>query len=296
MPDIFRGTDFVLSEDKVKIPEFSWGAEPETEPQETLAEDLEIREFVPERFDSVEQAQEAFAPSAPEQLSQINDEATFANEPEPQEKPVYEERVSAVPMAAAPLEEATPEEELSIEEMIKFTPEELEEIYRPEIEAIKTDAMNKAYYDALNKKKAEIEKCIKNVNDQLDLMVNMQIDYFEKFSVELKYLAIEIAQKMISAKIEEDDMTLNRLVLQTVNASKSSPWLKVEISEHLVGLVDALKEELRNADEYCRMEVVPKAVPDDTVRVTGEMGTIDASIATQAENLREAFRNAEEEE
>ncbi len=289
MPDIFRGTDFVLSEDKIKIPEFSWGEEPEAELEDSSQEDLEIREFVPERFDSVEEAEESFAKDIPEPVEQLTPETADVPEPVLEAVPEIEETVVAVPVAE-------PEEEIPIEEMIKFTPEELEEIYRPEIDAIKTDAMNKAYYDALNKKKAEIEKCIKNVNDQLDLMVNMQIDYFEKFSVELKYLAIEIAQKMISAKIDEDDMTLNRLVLQTVNASKSSPWLKVEISEHLVGLVDALKEELRNADEYCRMEVAPKAVPDDTVRVTGETGTIDASIATQAENLREAFRNAEEEE
>jgi flagellar biosynthesis/type III secretory pathway protein FliH len=293
LPDIFRGTDFVLSENKVKIPEFSWGEEAAEETSASvLPEDVEISEFVPERFDSVSEAEEAFVPAAPE-ITEVYEEAAA---PEEYYQAPAEEAIPPQYTVEAPPVETPPAEELSIEEMIKFTPEELEEIYRPEIDAIKTDAMNKAYYDALNKKKAEIEKCIKNVNDQLDLMVNMQIDYFEKYGTELKYLAIEIAQKMISTKIDEDDMTLNRLVLQTVNASKSSPWLKVEISEHLVGLVDALKEELRNADEYCRMEVVPKAVPDDTVRVTGETGTIDASISTQAENLREAFRNAEEEE
>lgn len=293
MPDIFRGTDFVLSENKVKIPEFSWGEEAAEETSASvLPEDVEISEFVPERFDSVSEAEEAFVPAAPE-ITEVYEEVAT---PEEYYQAPAEEAIPPQYTVEAPPVETPPAEELSIEEMIKFTPEELEEIYRPEIDAIKTDAMNKAYYDALNKKKAEIEKCIKNVNDQLDLMVNMQIDYFEKYGTELKYLAIEIAQKMISTKIDEDDMTLNRLVLQTVNASKSSPWLKVEISEHLVGLVDALKEELRNADEYCRMEVVPKAVPDDTVRVTGETGTIDASISTQAENLREAFRNAEEEE
>ena len=127
-------------------------------------------------------------------------------------------------------------------------------------------------------------------------MVGMQVDYFEKYERELKYLAIEIAQKMIISRIEEDDLTLNRLVMQTVNASKGSAWLKVEISEHLVGLVDTLKEELKNADDYCRMEVVPTASPDDTVRVSGEQGTVDASISTQAENLRVAFESAEEED
>ena len=253
----------------------------------------EIRPFVPEQFGSVEDAEKAYIDSAetvePEQTVE-----QYAPVEEPQT--VFDEEIVTAqePQIVEPEPEPISEEE--IEEMIRFTPEELEEIYRPEIEALKSDAANKAYYDALRKKKADIDKCIKNVNEQLDLMVGMQVDYFEKYERELKYLAIEIAQKMIISRIEEDDLTLNRLVMQTVNASKGSAWLKVEISEHLVGLVDTLKEELKNADDYCRMEVVPTASPDDTVRVSGEQGTVDASISTQAENLRVAFESAEEED
>ncbi len=291
MPDIFRGAQFILSDDKVQIPDVNWD---EILPQDASEEQNdEIRPFVPEQFGSVEDAEKAYIDSAetvePEQTVE-----QYAPVEEPQT--VFDEEIVTAqePQIVEPEPEPISEEE--IEEMIRFTPEELEEIYRPEIEALKSDAANKAYYDALRKKKADIDKCIKNVNEQLDLMVGMQVDYFEKYERELKYLAIEIAQKMIISRIEEDDLTLNRLVMQTVNASKGSAWLKVEISEHLVGLVDTLKEELKNADDYCRMEVVPTASPDDTVRVSGEQGTVDASISTQAENLRVAFESAEEED
>ena len=291
MPDIFRGAQFILSDDKVQIPDVNWD---EILPQDASEEQNdEIRPFIPEQFGSVEDAEKAYIDSAetvePEQTVE-----QYAPVEEPQT--VFDEEIVTAqePQIVEPEPEPISEEE--IEEMIRFTPEELEEIYRPEIEALKSDAANKAYYDALRKKKADIDKCIKNVNEQLDLMVGMQVDYFEKYERELKYLAIEIAQKMIISRIEEDDLTLNRLVMQTVNASKGSAWLKVEISEHLVGLVDTLKEELKNADDYCRMEVVPTASPDDTVRVSGEQGTVDASISTQAENLRVAFESAEEED
>ncbi len=148
------------------------------------------------------------------------------------------------------------------------------------------EASQEAYFNALNQKKTEITGLIQQVGQSLEEMEKMQTAYFETYARQLNTLSLEIAEKLIQRKIEQDDLTLQTLVMETVDRVKNATWLKVEVSDHLLGLVEKLRSDLQSME---RAEVVPAPDSDGTVRVSTETGTIDASISTQIDNLRRVF-------
>ena len=170
-----------------------------------------------------------------------------------------------------------------------MTREELAEYFRDDLEELRLNAAQKGYADAMAQKKGELKECILRVDQQLAWMQELQADFMSRFSEELKYLAIDVAEKLICTRIEENDLTLQRLVMQTVSGVKSADWLDVEVSEQLVGLVEELKRELEKPEYHGRASVTASACPADTVRVSTEDGTVVASVSTQANNLRELF-------
>lgn len=179
-------------------------------------------------------------------------------------------------------EEETPQIEIP-------SKEELQAIYEQELKELATSVAQQAYYDALNKKKAELKNCIASVQTLMDDLVHQHRQFIEEYTNELKYMAIDIAEKMILEKINEDDLILEKLVLQTVNSVKNAEWLNVEISERLVGLVDVINKELEKPEYNGKAFVFPVAGTDTVCRVVTNEGAVVSSIEAQAENLRKEF-------
>ncbi len=175
--------------------------------------------------------------------------------------------------------------------------EALSQIYKKELEelsrAAAQAAAQSAYFDALNKKKSELRECVTNVQKLLDELAQRHEDFIEQYTNELKYMAIDIAEKMILEKISNDDAILQKLVLQNVRAVKNADWIGVELSERLVGLVDFVRKELDMPEYRGRASVIAVADKIDTFRITTEEGTLVSTISVQADNLRRAFREAE---
>ena len=166
---------------------------------------------------------------------------------------------------------------------------EIEEISRAAAEA----AAQAAYFDALNKKKSELRECVANVQLLLDELLAKHEEFIEQYTNELKYMAVDIAEKMILEKISADDTILQKLVLQNIKAVKNADWIGVELSERLVGLVGLVKKEIETPDYKGRVSVVPVAGRDDICRIITDDGALVSSISVQADNLRRAFAEAE---
>lgn len=170
----------------------------------------------------------------------------------------------------------------------------LSDMYKRELEELSASVAENAYYDALNKKKGELRDCITSVQDMMDELTYRHNEFIEQYTNELKYMAVEIAEKLLFEKIGEDDVILHRLVLQSVNSVKNAEWLRVELSERLVGLVDFMKKELEKPEYNGRAHVFPVAGTDDICRVTTEDGTIVSTIGVQTNNLRKAFLESDQ--
>lgn len=186
-----------------------------------------------------------------------------------------------------------------IKEIVRETPppsrEELGQIFKDEIDEICKDAAEKAYYEALAREKEKIRACIEGVKQQLDEMQVLQDQFFTRYVQELKYFAIEVAEKMILEKIRDDDKILRKLVMQLISREQNTNWLRIELSDRLVSLIEQLKFELAQS-EQSKVSVSPVAAPEDTCRAITENGTTIATISVQADALRKEFSEADKSE
>ena len=179
------------------------------------------------------------------------------------------------------------------EKLVYPTREELAEFYRDELNAIALEVEIKAYSDALQSKKVELQQSIDSISQKINEMEELQKAYLEEYEKKLKFFAIDIAEKLVCKKISDDDLFLSELVTKTVSECKGTNWLTLEVSDALQGLVEVAKAELSKPEYRGVAEVKPIACADDTCVVSTETGAVVATISVQADNLRLAFREAE---
>ena len=119
------------------------------------------------------------------------------------------------------------------------------------------------------------------------------VAYMKEFTEELKYMALDIAERVLHKEIDEDKHALESLALQLVSEVKDASWINVEVSEHVDGLADSLKGKLQKAEQGKTVFVEVKEVPPDTCRIVTEEGVVDATLSIQLKQLRDAFVKAE---
>lgn len=211
-------------------------------------------------------------------------------------------KIPDAPEPALPVEQPV-SEELDLEQddepvqelpPVRFEPviptkRELAERYKDEIEEISREAAERAYTDAAAAKKNDVQQCISRVETLLVEMQRVQEEYFEKFSGELKYMAVDIAETLMMTKIENDDLALRDLVMQAMGRIKNADWLDVQLSDKLTGLIEVLRREVKNPEYNGKVSISPKPMPIDSVRVDTQIGAVDATITKQTDRLRDMF-------
>lgn len=193
--------------------------------------------------------------------------------------------------------EAAPEPKTIIREIYRdpepLTRADIERLYAGELEALRAQAWQSAYEDAAARYGDELGGCIRRADEYLRAMQAGHDQYIKQYEEDLRFFAIDIAEKMIFQKISEDDIILRSLVLETVSRMKNPSWMKLELSSQLTDLIDFMKEELAKPEYFGRATVSPIAAPGDTCRVSTEEGTTVATVSVQASNLRKAFSEAD---
>lgn len=268
LSSIYKSRSFITKNERVTIPDAVF---PDEKPPLSPQTDDEF----------IEDAPETGAEAVPEVEDAVPDPEPSAKEPE----------TPAAEPAKAAQEPPAPEIRIQIPPVSK---ELISEYYFKELQELSADVAEQAYYDALNKKKAELRDCISGIQSMMDELVCAQQKFIEDFTNELKYMAVDIAEKMILEKIDEDDRILQRLVMQTVANVKNADWLNVEVSERLVKLVDFVNGELAKPEYNGKAHAFPVAGTDGVCRIVTNEGAIVSSIEVQADNLRRAFRNLDQ--
>ncbi len=156
-----------------------------------------------------------------------------------------------------------------------------------EAEQIKKYAKEQAYAEQKEKILERSQNLDKEVENTLDEMQKAQNNYFRHYKKELKYLALDIAEKVLQKTVAEDDMALNDLVKQTLSTIKNADWVTVEMSEKLVKLVEKLRSEF--SQDTRNIDIVPLSKPEDNVVVKTSDGIIDASVSVQLNNIKDLF-------
>jgi flagellar biosynthesis/type III secretory pathway protein FliH len=201
--------------------------------------------------------------------------------------------------AAQLLRRAEEEAEKSKEEALACIQSEREAVLQAaakEAGRIREEARREGFEQGSIEKKEEVEQGLRALGEAVAQLRKEHAAFLQECGQELKFLAADIAQKLVDQKIEEDDAILVGLVKQAVQSIREADWISVEISANLPQLAAALEKELGHEANGMRLEVVPRDLPDGGCWVQTSDGAVDASVATQIANLKTVFSHMDENE
>lgn len=187
------------------------------------------------------------------------------------------------PAPAAPQQEAAPE-------IPQLSEDQLRALYQSQWNVLRQDLERRAYRDAVEAARARLENCLSEMNRHLNRLDEMHEQFVKEYADSLKYLAIDIAEKWILTRLESDDMILEKLVMQAVADVKNAKWMDVQLSEKMVKLARQIEQDLEAPEYVGRVQVSGVDAPVGTCVVHTDAGDIDASIQTQAQQLKKVFQ------
>lgn len=153
-------------------------------------------------------------------------------------------------------------------------------------EKIKQDAYNEGYAKGIAEKSELLENLSEKISQSIEIMKADEQSYFDNYTQELKTLAFEIAEKVISQKIEEDDMLMYNVIKDAVKSVRDAKWIKVSVSDQLSGYVDSLEKELKDSGANSEF-IISDGSPKDTCVLNTSNGLVVATLSTQLANMKE---------
>lgn len=153
-------------------------------------------------------------------------------------------------------------------------------------EQLKREAYEEGLKKGITDKSEILEDLARHISQNIEQLKHDENEYFEEYEKQLKYVASEIAEKIIYQKINEDDMSMYNLVKNAIKTVRDASWIKAEVSEKLSGYIDSLEKEL--ADSGIKSEIIINDnVPEDSCVLNTSDGFIVASASQQIANLKE---------
>ena len=159
------------------------------------------------------------------------------------------------------------------------------------IEDDRETARRQGRAEALKSHSQQIENCIKDIGDAICRLESTQAAFITGYENDLKWLAVEIAQKILGDTIRADQTSLSSLVMKAVISAKKEGKLSVEISDKMLDLLSVLQQKLKEAGLEDSVSVKLSSIPEDSCIVETPDRFIDASIPRQIENLKQYFQS-----
>lgn len=158
-------------------------------------------------------------------------------------------------------------------------------------------AMEDGYSEGVRAKESEIEDSLLKLNQCLAELKMNQEDFFDDYSHELRFTALEVAEKIVAQKLEEDPATIIPLARSAVKTLREVNWIKIEISDKMRDAAAELEKVISDAKSGQRIEVeVRRDADPGTCVVSTAEGVIVASVLQQIKNIREYFESYKDSE
>lgn len=158
-----------------------------------------------------------------------------------------------------------------------------------QIEHDRQTACEEGQQQAFAQTTQDIIGCIRGIEQTLARLESAQAGFITGYEQDLKWTALEIAQKILMDTIVADDTRLVPLVMAAVNSASGAPWMTVEISEHMAGLLTQLQHKINSLSDTGRINLRLVDAPPDTCIIETPDRFFDASITQQIENLKGYF-------
>ncbi len=153
-------------------------------------------------------------------------------------------------------------------------------------ELIKKNAYEEGMKKGIADKTELLENLAHYISHSIEQLKHDETEYFEEYEKQLKYVAAEIAEKIIYQKIQDDDMTMYTLLKNAIKTVRDASWIKAEVSEKLSGYADSLEKELSDIGISAEISIDENA-PVDTCVLNTSDGYVVATVSQQLANLKE---------
>ncbi len=178
----------------------------------------------------------------------------------------------------------------AIKENAKKECDEIIEQAQKKSDEICSKAYNDGFQKGIEAKADELNSYMKKLENLLEELRNSQEEYFAIYSKELKALSLDVAEKLVCQKLDEDDTMIFPMVRSAIKSIRDAKWIKVEISDKLRNIASALENSLSEGRPSQNIEVeLRRDAHKGTCVVHTAEGVIVASVLTQIENIREYF-------
>lgn len=271
MSRIFRAEDVTKIAEAVMIPDCVVRTEPHSFPESTIIEEPVPEEIVLEEFS--EEISEEEEPVSDESVSEL-----------------YESELEKLQIEREAIIKQAQTEAAQIIEAARAESQQMIDDAAEQSRTVMAAALEDGYRDGVRAKQEEIDACMLKMNQYLSELKIDQEEYFDEYASELKFTALEIAEKIVAQKLETDENVIIPLVRSAVKTLREVNWIKVEVSDKLKNAAAELETVLSEAKSSQSIEVELRRDADaGTCVVHTAEGVIVASVLQQIENIREYF-------
>lgn len=150
-------------------------------------------------------------------------------------------------------------------------------------------AAQDGYAEGARNAAEQVRTCAARLEDTI-VNIERDIAVFEaQYEKDLKWLALEIASKVLNKRITENPADMAELVRGAMESMGKTKWMTIEISDTMTELVDTLRGTLRAGDYTDKLTIRPVEAPAGSCIVDAPDRMLDASVDTQLANLRAYF-------
>lgn len=271
MSRIFRAEDVTKIAEAVMIPDCVVRTEPHSFPESTIIEKPVPEEIVLEEFSEEISEEEESVPD--ETVSEL-----------------YESELEKLQIEREAIIKQAQTEAAQIIEAARAESQQMIDDAAEQSRTVMSAALEDGYRDGVRAKQEEIDACMLKMNQYLSELKIEQEEYFDEYASELKFTALEIAEKIVAQKLETDENVIIPLVRSAVKTLREVNWIKVEVSDKLKNAAAELETVLSEAKSSQSIEVELRRDADaGTCVVHTAEGVIVASVLQQIENIREYF-------
>ncbi len=94
---------------------------------------------------------------------------------------------------------------------------------------ILSDAYQEGIKKGFEEKKTLLDNLAIYISNSIEEIKRERNEFFEAYAKELKVLAIDICEKIISHKIDEDDMVMYGIIKDAIRYVRDTKWVKAEV-------------------------------------------------------------------
>ncbi len=183
---------------------------------------------------------------------------------------------SAVAEAARILEQAVREAEQQKADILATVEQEAQQL-RAQAEQEGREQGAAQIVDDVNEASKAIQNAIADMEGQ-------RAGFESEYEEQLKWMAVDVASKVLAKKVDDNDAEMAEMVEKAVQSVKSEPWIRIEVAQEMVRLIDRLQSAYEG-----RPNIEVSAIPAQagTVQIETPSGMVDASLNTQLANLKE---------